>query len=150
MREIKFRAWDKVDGDMYPFPNLIFNDKGKLIHLQHDDWATDGDYGEGNWEGYGDPDEFVLMQFTGLKDKNGKEIYEGDIVRFCHYDDMVTSDDDTIETMPDDAQTSKVGNWGDIQGDFGDWDYWNIRFAVDSDYIFEVIGNIYENPDLLK
>ncbi len=65
MREIKFRAWDKVEKQMITknFGNFI-NFNGTVFHngMKQGDWT--------------------LMQYTGLKDKNGKEIYEGDIVQF--------------------------------------------------------------------
>ncbi len=67
----------------------------------------------------------VLMQFTGLKDKNGKEIYEGDIVK--DQDGII----DSVEFS--DAMFS-----------------YNIFALVAKSYLPEVIGNIYENPDLLK
>ena len=67
MREIKFRAWDKSDN----------------VWLEEDQFVI---YPQGifdAWLGQDEPlemDEVILMQYTGLKDKNGKEIYEGDIV----------------------------------------------------------------------
>lgn len=80
---------------------------------------------------------FDLMQFTGLYDKNGKEIYEGDIVRF-HYKTGVY----------------KIGTvvWNDL---FGSWDidcpdFVSYKSLGQYKSVSEVIGNIYENPELLE
>lgn len=82
----------------------------------------------------------VNYQFTGLHDKNGKEIWEGDIVRY-RYDEM------------EDWRTAKVG-WG---GDYpafeispNPFDESNGLMTIVIDWHCEVLGNIYENPELLE
>jgi uncharacterized phage protein (TIGR01671 family) len=125
-REIRFRAWDKANKVIY-YPEDISH-----ITFGHIDW--DMVYTKtgmpGSW-GKKYPDEVDLMQFTGLHDKNGKEIYEGDIVQRgviifergkfqgCYFD----SNGNLEETWEDDLYQER-----------------NI----------EVLGNIYENPELLK
>jgi len=122
-REIKFRAWDRKHPQMFPVDKLEWHmgDNSRLEWIVgHDDWDNDG-----GWTVRGGPDNgfangprYILMQFTGLKDKNGKEIYEGDILKH------------------------NQGNYA-IEFIAG-------AFSYDENNELEVIGNIYENPDLLK
>lgn len=86
-------------------------------------------------------DQVPVMQFTGLCDKNGKEIYEGDIVR----------NDDKYYPINPVIYCAEIINDHD-----GDWDEWYCGFCLeDVDHTplssdVEVIGNIYEHPELLK
>lgn len=114
MREIKFRAWDRNKNRMYYEGDAAMWSKDKPI--------TSGDLLE--WFEDGD-----LMQFTGLKDKNGKEIWEGDIVRSLNENWEVQFSKGQFEIK------AKRNSFGPKSVDFD---------------MVEVIGNIYENPELLK
>ena len=125
-REIKFRAWDKE------CKRMLIVDEIKWPTRFNNGWienvATDGRSGSsGVWE------DFELMQFTGLKDKNGKEIWEGDIIAIS-------------------------GAKWEIEWNFGMAAYFCKAIGVFSVYCLtngtaktmEVVGNVHENPELLK
>lgn len=82
--------------------------------------------------------EYDLMQYTGLKDKNGKEIYEGDIINAAFFDG--------ISENPVTIDLKIVVTW--IKEGAG----FNIPYTKTDNwhYQYEIIGNIYENPGLLK
>ena len=83
----------------------------------------------------------ILMQSTGLKDLNGVEIYDGDIVRVTDDDGRTDFSDGGIGTV---CGLKELGMWyigGQVQ---------NGLFDINHCYYIEVIGNIYENPELLE
>lgn len=123
----KFRAWTEEGEvmyyDVYPF-------KDDTLLLSYDEIAFDEVPAS----------DFILMQSTGLKDKNGVEIYEGDIVRYeCCFESYVE------EVIYDD----KHCNFGTIDKDEKTFSFDALISDFDVD-CFEVIGNKYENPELLK
>lgn len=121
MRQIKFRAWQKRGKLMRSVQNISFSAEK----------ITTGDQEYPNRESVLDFNEIVLMQFTGLTDKNGKEIYEGDIVQWGA---------GVKETVI--FRAAKFC----IEGIDG----YSIPMLKKDCTDFEIIGNIYENPDLLK
>lgn len=123
MREIKFRAF--VDNKMYKVVGLdLWSDSVS----EHTFTIWDDDLDDSIEL---DATEFELMQYTGLKDKNGKEIYEGDI--------LITKDIEGGKYKT--FVTHENGMF--LSGE---------ESLYDDVFLFEaeVVGNIYENPELLK
>ena len=120
MREIKFRAWDDQQTCMiYPNQGIVNNMQSWEILQRFD----------------------TVMQYTGLKDKNGKEIYEGDLLRHEYEKGIaVVKFGEGYQGEPADGM---YPYWG--------WyaDGWFEQYAFDSADV-DVKGNIYENPKLLK
>lgn len=110
MREIKFRAWDTMLKRMYQVDGI--------------DFGIDAWYSEDGDHHHSENGRVVPMQYTGLKDKNGNEIYEGDIL-WWHKKQVVAQTDGGWNPFIDDMQTN------------GSWHY-------------EVIGNIWESLELLE
>ena len=125
----KFRAWDKLTNKM--FPVVIISYYIPLACIEE----PNGMYAERDF------DEIELMQFTGLKDKNGKEIYEGDIINYKY--SRHTSTQFVVKYNEFQATFVVVDNHNDLV----------YTFRELADYIqlnsLEVIGNIYENKELL-
>ena len=135
MREIKFRAWDKEEQEMLDWDKFFNLDIAQVFESK------------GSWGVY-------PMQYTGLKDKNGVEIYEGDI------DQAENGDKNVIVFL------LKAGTYCVMPMDiYLNNDYQNEAFSQEFMYGFgydlffdnltpgkylNVIGNIYENPELLK
>lgn len=127
MKKIKFRAWDTEKKEMVEVLSMSFNDDE--IHLMDKEcriWTTVKDY------------IAIPMQYTGLRDKNGIEIYEGDIILAGHYKwkCKVVWDEEC-------ARFIGLTNEEDVKIVYVDMKDRNHESAV------EVIGNIYENPELL-
>lgn len=129
MREIKFRAWDRITKTMRTMDNPNYTTTGP-------GWKTKY-FGDLQWFFSDFVGDFELMQYTGLKDKKGKDIYEGDIVKWNPW-----------RSGNEDAWHNGQIMWHEQ----GKWcikeNYINTPIGVY--HRIEVIGNIYENPELLK
>jgi uncharacterized phage protein (TIGR01671 family) len=135
MREIKFRAWSR-----------LWTDTVGVLHVLTIDFVNRAVYvlPERELEG-GNQEEWLfgeidLMQWTGLKDNTGKEIYEGDIV------DLRPEINDPVWHRKIVWDTGAF-NCVQIRGKANHLLYFN-KFAPDTEWV--VIGNIYEHPHLLK
>lgn len=133
MREIKFRAWLDDDKKMYNNAGVI----GKIVVLEH---SAEGDVDdvtdfEPLYWGPIDDSTIHVMQFTGLTDKNGKEIYEGDIVQIKDHAFQGTMNID--------------GNYLVYYNEYMELCCGSLILHRQLPYI-TVIGNIYENPELLE
>lgn len=124
MREIKFRFWDS-EFESYVEPVTYF------VGFDGSVWFNNCNDGED--EMYDQSEKLVVEQYTGLKDKNGKEIYEGDIVW----------DNDSLTVVYWEKENCQFSHY-----EVNDPDYAYSLNEYEKD-IYEVVGNIYENKELL-
>ena len=127
-REIKFKFWNKIARRFQPASKYAVDGEGKLVSYDYEMMAFD------------DPVEFsntciVAQQYTGLKDKNGIEIYEGDIVKATS--DQYENENFVGKVIFDEGCFLTWINKNDIRGIWGEDD-------------IEIIGNIFENSELLE
>jgi len=113
MREIKFRAFGGYPLTMFEVATIMYKEDGKIDYLL-------------DFDGRQFKQTIPVMQYTGLKDKNGKEIYEVDILK----------------------PTTDEGLWSDQVGKLHIVK--DIRHPFGNCHLFEIIGNIYENPELVE
>jgi len=144
MREIKFRAWTKEDEQM--------------LSVNQIDWTDDNTYIFSDTTGYDyTKEDIILMQYTGLKDKNDKEIYEGDIViNHGYFNKGIVK----FGSFKQSAQSKHdrpywcqgfYANGQEVKSLLGMKYKLTENYSIEkSEDTLEVIGNIYKNPELIK
>lgn len=140
MREIKFRAWNKIDKKMFTVDEISWDKNGMFL----------GEYVFGGCKGTIHLKHCELMQYAGQKDKDGKEIYERDIIKtdyndvydFAYYQ-VVWSENEGAWDTKCLALHHKENGFKDISRGGYCTGYFSTFKNI------ELIGNIYENPELI-
>lgn len=168
MREVKYRAWVEKEKELVDVITIYFEDRTVTLPIQTSVIAEEWwDKTTWNFE------DVVLMQSTGLKDKNGREIYEGDIVKnvgpysptvrkygfgeFKYTNENLVVCKELVGTtlrhiidfktqneLPNGLTGMSPNGWYGPKPPIDNEQFWNFQRS------FEVIGNIYENPELLE
>lgn len=128
MKEIKFRAWNRVHQFMMEWDDFLDYEADQMAIVGND------------YRIFND-DEFELLQYTGFKDRNGKEVYEGDICKI--YFDVDNVEDWVYQSLTKNERETGMKIFQVESPLFNN----QTEFTAD---VIEVIGNIYENYELLE
>ena len=134
MREFKFRVWS-IEEKQFISPNIleVFDESGDLTPFKYIKTGKLNPL-------YMPVENYIIQQYTGLTDKNKKEIYEGDALDFtARYKQT-----GPVEVIYYGASFGCV-----VTDDGGLKEFWDLSHIVQQHYP-EIIGNIFENPELLK
>lgn len=139
MRELKFRVWIKDEERYYDESgkeSFLIVPNGIVLYIS-EEYEEDGEWFTDKTNA---TDDVVVEQYTGLKDKNGKEIYEGDIVKQTWFN----GDDGDIAIIGV-VGFNEEASFGIVQTIQRTYEQYSGFYSQR-----EVIGNIHENPELLK
>lgn len=136
MVKTEFRAWDKINKQMVEVLNLHFENNPAPFYVHIYNHAMNDDY----WT---NTDESILMQYTGLKDRNDKKIFDGDILRWIYWEQEGNTTFD-IYIVSFKAPSFVYNSYRGSQ--LLDTPNEAIKDAKE----FEIIGNIYENKNLIS
>jgi len=129
-RQIKFRAWDIYQKRFRDEMDYVVDPETGLPH-----WIHDSEYLQGVAE------QLILNQFTGLLDKNGKEVYEGDIVQWSDWEGIEVGVVTGLYEVKWNAEECTIGFYDPFE---------NTWYLFGETSFDEVIGNIYQNSNLLQ
>ena len=145
MREIRIKLWCKERKSWVGIDKIYFGESAELCCVETDDKEL---Y-------FPDEKNFKLVNYTGLKDKNGVQIFEGDILKL---DIWQGQEDNYVDSVTHDVVTGRPSKYikklGELKKDaFGGLyvnDFYLLNLEIADNYEIEVIGNIYQNNDLLE
>jgi uncharacterized phage protein (TIGR01671 family) len=160
-QELKFRVWDKIkkvfiDSENYSWGNRVgesgqlFIDLNGQLHIAVFPCGNGDNSADSVFDKIPNQDRYVIQQFTGLKDKDGKEIYEGDIIDFSfsygHERDSTGDVYGYFEVIFQDCEfvMKGINKWED------ELEILPLSYRQEKRDNFKVCGNIFENPDLIK